>query len=152
MSNIPEHLKERLDTLAYQESTPYCYGCAVDAPEGRCPRCGSDDLMRHLKGVGAQWGTDWVIEHLLREDLTAIDTEEGFAESVRESYGETTKIGWIEVDTVDTIKAMDQVSFELAESEWIDSLAQDEQAMSPDNGGAWYWVHDVESFLDGKGV
>ena len=144
---ISDELKERLDALAFEETTPWCSSCNVPAPEGRCRRCGSDDLMRYLKGEGADWGVDWVIPILLQH-LSPIDTEEAFADSVRETYGETAQVGWIEVDTVDTIKAMDSISFEIAESEWLDSLTQDEQAMSPDNGGTWYWVHDVEALLE----
>ena len=103
--------------------------------------------MRYLKGEGADWGVDWVIPILLQH-LSPLDTEEAFADSVRETYGETAQVGWIEVDTVDTIKAMDSISFEIVESEWVGSLAEDEQAMSPDNGGTCYWVHDVEALLE----
>lgn len=151
MSEIPDEFKTRLEELAFRESKPYCYDCAVVAPSGRCPRCGSDDLMRYVEGVGVEWGTEWVIEHLLKENLEPVDTEEAFADSVREIYGESVQVAWIEVDTVDTIKAMDLVSYELGETEWIDAQVSDGLIVSAD-GGTWYWTHDLEAFLDGEGV
>jgi hypothetical protein len=39
--------------------------------------------MRQLDGVGCEWGIEWVMRHLLEEDVTPFDTEEAFEESLR---------------------------------------------------------------------
>ena len=57
-----------------------------------CPSCGTDDFMRHLEGVGVEYGTDWVIEHLIREHCTPINAEEEFEELLSETC-EPVKIG-----------------------------------------------------------
>lgn len=44
-------IQEKLEQLAYNRTTPFCYGCYVKAPKGVCPHCHSDDLMRHLKAL-----------------------------------------------------------------------------------------------------
>ncbi len=36
--------------------------------------------MRHLDSAGVEWGTDWVIKHILQEELTSIDIDEAFEE------------------------------------------------------------------------
>ena len=38
-------IQKKLETLAYNRSKPFCYGCYEEAPSGRCLSCGSDDLM-----------------------------------------------------------------------------------------------------------
>ena len=57
--------------------------------------CGSDDLMRLLPEVGCEYGTSWVIKHILETELEAIDLEGAFEESMRACYPEETKVGWI---------------------------------------------------------
>lgn len=104
--------------------------------------------MRLVEGVGCEYGIEWVVEHLVRENVEAVDTEEAFENSISQCYPETVKIGWIETDTVSAIKNLDPVSWDLAKSEWIDSEDQDDQVVSFDNGSTYYWVHDIESYLD----
>ena len=36
--------------------------------------------MRHLDNVGVEWGTDWVIKHILQEELTSIDIDEALTQ------------------------------------------------------------------------
>jgi hypothetical protein len=36
--------------------------------------------MRPLDGVGVEYGTEWVIEHLIKEHREPIDTEEAYEE------------------------------------------------------------------------
>ena len=71
---MKEELLEKLNEIAFQKSEPFCYGCYVICPTGRCSKCGSDDLMRHLDGVGVEWGTDWIIKELL-SDVDEVDQE-----------------------------------------------------------------------------
>jgi len=141
-------LKKRLESLAWKRSIPFCYLCYRPAPSGRCSLCWSDDLMRLIPDVGPEYGIDWVVRHLVKENVETLDTDEAFEESISQCYPETTKIGWIEFDTVSAIKDLDPVSWDLAMSEWLDSEEQDEQVVTLDNGGTYYRTCDVESFLD----
>ena len=63
-------------------------------------------------------------------------------------YPETVKIGWIEYDTVSALKELDPVSWELAQSEWIDNEISDERMITFDNGSQHFWIHDVEQFVE----
>ena len=40
---------KKLEALAFQETTAFCYGCYKKAPTGRCETCGTDDLMRLME-------------------------------------------------------------------------------------------------------
>lgn len=66
-------IKEKLTELAFKKSQSFCYQCYTVAPTGTCVTCGSDDLMRHVEGVGVEYGTDWVIEHILSTELKTVD-------------------------------------------------------------------------------
>ncbi len=139
---------EKLEQLAFNRTTPFCYGCYIKAPKGVCPQCHSDDLMRHLEGVGVEWGTDWVIKHILLEELTPVDADEVFEDSIRGCYPEETKVGWMTFDTVELMKSQDPISWKIARDEYESELESDEQIMSLENGSTYYWVHDLESLID----
>jgi hypothetical protein len=141
-------LKPRLEKLAYQQSRPFCYGCYIEAPSGRCPKCLSDDLMRLVPGDGCEYGIDWVVHHLIEANLNPVDTEAGFEESISDCYPETTKVGWMELDTVTILKQLDPISWGMAESEWVDSQVEDGELVRFDNGSSYYRVYDIESYLD----
>ena len=141
-------IQERLEQLAFDRTTPFCYGCYIKAPKGVCPHCHSDDLMRHLEGVGCEWGTDWVFKHILQEEITAIDTDEAFEDSIRCCYPEETIVGWLKLDTVEILKSQDPISWRIARDEYIDSLEQDEEIISFDGGSNYYWKHDLEKLLE----
>jgi len=143
-----EELKTRLEKLAFKKTIPFCHSCYRQASTGRCERCGSDDLMRELPGHGVEWGVDWVIQSLLQDNLTPASTEEGFEESVSQCYPETTTVGWLELNTVSILKEMDPVAWDLAESEWIDSELNEGNLVTLDNGSKYYWIHDIEEYLD----
>jgi hypothetical protein len=137
-------LQKRLEKLAYKKTIAFCYGCYVQAPLGKCVRCGSDDLMRELAGEGVEYGVDWVIRSLLSGELTSVNVEEAFEQSMRECYPETTQVGWLEVDTVDVLKEMDPVSWRCARSDWESSKESDGQIISC----TYYRTDEVESYLD----
>ena len=44
--------------------------------------------MRHLKDVGVEYGTDWVIKNILEEILSEIDLEESFEQMIDDLYGQ----------------------------------------------------------------
>ena len=145
---MKSEIQEKLEQLAYERTTPFCYGCYVKAPTGVCPQCHTDDLIRHLDGVGVEWGTSWVIKHILEEELTPVDIEEAFEESVRQCYPEEVTIGWMTLDVASVMKAQDPTSWRIAQSEWESKEEEEENIISFDNGSTYYWIHDVEKLVD----
>lgn len=148
MENLSHEIKESLEQIAFNQTKPFCYLCYEEAPSGTCRKCHSDDLMRLLPGVGVEYGTDWVIKHLISENVSPADTSETFEQSIRGCYEETVKIGWIEYDVVNAIKELDPISFEMAESEWIDNEVSDGNLVTFDNGSNYVWLHDLERFIE----
>lgn len=143
-----EDLKKRLEAYAYKKSSAFCYLCYCEAPTGRCPMCQSDDLMRFVAGEGVEYGIEWVIDSLVSAHLTPANTEEAFEESVRDCYPETVQVGWLTLDTVDTIKDCDPISWDCARSEWESNELEDGNLLTFDNGATYYWLSDVEALLD----
>ena len=140
-------IQQKLEQLAFNRTTPFCYGCYIKAPQGVCPSCHSDDLMRHLDGVGVELGTDWVIKHILEDELTPADTNAAFEDSIRGCYPEETQVGWMTFDTVELMNSQDPISWKIACDEYESELEADEQIMSFDNGSTYFWVHDLEGLL-----
>ena len=96
--NINDDLMEKLTALAFDVTDNFCYSCYKVVKADKCPGCFSDDFMRHLKGVGVEYGTDWVIESLIQEHCEAIDADDQFEEQLNEVCG-TVKIGSLEEAT-----------------------------------------------------
>jgi hypothetical protein len=140
-------ITEQLTSLAFRQTFAFCYGCYVRCPDGHCPKCRSDDLMREYPAVGAEYGTDWVIKEILRRSLTPVDVESYFEDSLADCYPSSIQIGWIEVDLVYAIKTLDPLSFEMATQEYLDSLLEGDLVYSPDNGTTLYWTSDVECLI-----
>ena len=147
-----DELAKALEQLAFQKTIPFCYSCYKDAPKGRCTQCGSDDLMRHLPGVGVEYGTDWVIRELLQEHVLTPEFDELFESSISDCYGEEIKVGWMTLDTVTVMKEMDPISWDMAKQEYIDGLEQEEKLVSFDNGSHYYWADDVEQLLEENNI
>jgi len=101
-----ETIYNQLTKLAFQESIPFCYACYIKAPTGRCDNCGTDDLMRLIEDSGCEYGTEWVIEELLKKQLKPVNQKEAFEQMIEDCYSIETKVGWLELDTIDTIKTM----------------------------------------------
>ena len=76
-------LHKKLEELALKRSIPFCYGDYIECPEGRCPKCGSDDLCRLVPGVGLDWNCDWIIQHILETELEPVDMNAAFEEMIR---------------------------------------------------------------------
>ena len=145
--NSSQTLSEKLQKLAYERTKPFCYSCYQDAPSGKCQICASDDLMMHLAGVGVEYGFEWVIQHMVREELNPVNLEEAFEESIRECYDESIQVGWMTLDCVDIMKTMDPISWRCAQLEWEDHEANEERMMSFDNGSTYYYTHDIERLV-----
>ena len=144
-------IQKKLEQQALKRSVAFCYQCYRQAPTGRCVTCGSDDLMREMAGVGCEYGASWIVEEILRAELTSVNTRAAFEESVSQCYPETTKIGWLELDTVSVLKEMDPVSWRCALAEWESQEADEGNIVSFDNGSTYYWRHEIEELLQGEG-
>ena len=142
-------LQTRLEKIAYKRTKPFCYSCYKEVTQSHCPTCGSDDFARLLPGEGMDWGVDWVIPTLLRDNLTPVDEDEAFEDFIRECYPETTKIGWLDAyDTVSAIRELDPISWQCEQGSWLDSEVSEEILVTFDNGSTHYTTSDVENFLD----
>ena len=143
-----ETIYNQLTALAFQESIPFCYGCYVKAPTGTCHNCGSDDLMRLLESVGCEYGTEWVIEEILKEHLKPVDKEKIFEQMIEDCYPTDTKVAWVEINTIDILKEMCPCDWKLACDNYIYNLEQDEEIMSFDNGSTYFWTSDIENLIE----
>lgn len=144
---MKSEIQSQLEQLAFKRTTPFCYGCYVLAPKGVCPECHSDDLMRHLEGVGVEWGVNWVIKYILDEELTSVDVEEAFEDMVRSCYPEETEVGWMKLDTVQLLKDGDPISWRCALSDYQSEEESEGTIMSFDNGSTYYRTSDIEELL-----
>jgi len=120
-SQNPE-LYEQLEQIADKKTRPFCYLCYIDAPSGRCPRCGTDDLMRHLPGVGVEYGYEWVIEHLLGQEVDEITEDEQaeyFKDFIDSCYGEDTQLAFLNVNTGWAVQKLDPIAFDMAKDEYF---------------------------------
>ncbi len=142
MTITDNELSEKLTALAFDMTDNFCYGCYKVVKADHCPGCHSDDFMRHLEGVGVEYGTDWVIEHLIKEHCEAIDAEEQFEELLNECH-EPVKVGCCEWDAGHVMKELDPVAFRCGVS---DMLADDDQFVEV--GGDYYRVCDVENMIE----
>lgn len=144
---MKSEIQQKIEQLAYSRTTPFCYGCYIKAPKGVCPECHSDDLMRSMDGVGCDWSIDFAIKAILEEKLTPVDTESAFEDMIRSCYPEETTVGWMKFDTCDLMKSQDPISWRIALDEYIDSLVEDGQIISFDNGTTFYWAFDLELII-----
>lgn len=141
-------LKEKLTQLAFNRSIPFCYSCYHECPSGCCQTCGSDDLMRLLPEVGCEYGTEWVVRHILETELTPVDLEEAFEDSLRDCYPETTKVGWMEFDTVTLMKENDPIAWRCALAEFESNEESEGNFVSFDGASTYYTVQSIESFIE----
>ncbi len=141
-----EEIKNKLTELAFERTTPFCYSCYELCPSGRCNNCGSDDLMRHLEGVGVEYGTEWVIENILCNELEEVDLEECFEQMIDDCYGEEVQIGFIKISVSQAIQNLDPIAWDIAKSEHLDSLIQDEEVLEICN--SYFWKTDIMELLE----
>jgi len=101
----------------------------------------SSSLVK-IDGVGVEYGTEWVIEHLIKEHCSPIDAEEQFEELLSETC-ETVKIGSLEYDPGYVLRNIDPVAFRCGVS---DMLFDEDQYIEID--GQYYQVYDVENMAE----
>ena len=138
-------IMKKLEKMAEDRTIPFCMSCYIKASKGVCPCCHSDDLARWMEGVGLDWGVDFAIKYILEEELTPIDLDEVFEDSLRSCYPETTQVGWMNLDTIEVMKSQDPISFRIARDEYFDELESDGEIISFDNGSSYYWKYDLEA-------
>ena len=138
-------IQERLQGAAYKITDNFCYSCYKVVKGERCPTCGTDDFMRHLSGVGVEYGTEWVIEHLLKTRLTPVDGDEMFEELLDECYPEV-KIGCCTFSPSQVMKELDPICFEIGAKENLDNLKEDGQLY--ECGGDYYDLNDITKMLE----
>ena len=139
---LNEDLQVKLAVLAFDKTDNFCYGCYKVVKGENCPSCGSDDFMRHLAGVGVEYGTEWVIEHLIKENCSPIDEEELYEELLNETC-EKVKIGNLEYEAGYVLKNIDPVAFRCGVS---DMLSDEDQYAEID--GQYYNVYDIENMIE----
>ena len=137
-------LKEKLTKLAINRSLPFCYNCYRECPTGRCESCGSDDLMRLVQSVGCEYGTEWVVQHILETELNPVELEDSFEQLMRDLYPETTKVGWMEFDTVTLMKEQDPISWRCALAEYESNEEADGSIVSFDGGSTYYRSDQID--------
>ncbi len=141
------HLQEihaRLEQAAYRMTDNFCYSCYKVVKADHCPTCGSDDFMRHLSGVGVEYGTDWVIEHFIKNNCSPVDGDEMYEELLDECWPEVT-IGCGTYSPSQILKNCDPVAFEIGAKENLDNLAEDGVLYELD--GDYYRIEDIDSAL-----
>ncbi len=139
MTNL-QTLHARLESAAYKVSDNFCYSCYKVVDGEFCPTCHSDDFMRHLSGVGVEYGTEWVIQHLIEQHCTAVDAEDLFEEVLDECYEEV-KVGNSTFTPSQVMKECDPTSFRIGAQENVDSLTEDGQLY--ESTGDYYNTHEV---------
>ena len=135
----------RLEQAAYAITDNFCYSCYKVVKGDRCPGCGTDDFMRHLSGVGVEYGTEWVIEHLLKTKLTPVDGEAMF-EELLDDFCPEVKVGCCTWSPSQVMKELDPVCFNIGVTENLDSLVEDGQLYEYD--GDYYALDDIDTMLD----
>ncbi len=104
--------------------------------------------MRLVPGVGCEYGTEWVIKHILETELTAVDLEEEFEESIRQCYPEETQVGWMTFDTVKLMKENDPVGWRCAFSDFESEQESEGNIVSFDGGTNYYSKNSILDYLD----
>ena len=135
----------RLEQAAYKVTDNFCYSCYKVVEGEYCPNCHSDDFMRHLAGVGVEYGTEWVIDHLIQQHCTAADGEDMFEEMLDECYEEV-KVGCCTFSPSQVLKELDPTAFRIGVSENLSSLAEDGGLYESD--GDYYQMTDIEEMLE----
>lgn len=129
--------------LAYRVTENFCYGCYKVVEGSHCPECHSDDFMRHLDGVGVEYGTEWVIESLIKEHCTAIDEDELYDQMLDECYPDF-EMGYSSWTASEVLKELDPTGYRVGKADYFGS--DDETYKEID--GDYYLVSDIEEMIE----
>ena len=144
MNVTDNDLKDKLTALAFDTTDNFCYGCYKVVEGESCPECQSDDFMRHVEGVGVEYGTEWVIDHIIQDRCESIDDEALFDEMLDECYPEI-ELGCCSWSPSHVMSELDPTAYRIGVQEHIDSLVEDCQLYESD--GDYYQVFDIEEML-----
>ncbi len=139
---VLQTLHARLESVAYKVTDNFCYSCYKVVKGDHCPTCHSDDFMRHLSGVGVEYGTEWVIEHLIREHCQPVDGDALYEEILNERY-EPVKIDCSRWDAGYVMKELDPAAFSCGVSDYL----SDDDTFT-EFYGEYYLLSDIEHMLD----
>ncbi len=87
-------IQTQLHELALKRSLPFCYNDYIECPDGRCPKCGSDDLMRMFPGVGCGALTGLLNQFLNQNLLKLISTKNLKITFVNATQKPPKLVGW----------------------------------------------------------
>ena len=135
----------RLEEAAMKITDNFCYTCYKVVEDEFCPTCHSDDFMRHFEGVGVEYGTEWIIDHLIETRLDPVDGDEMFEELLDECYPEIS-IGCCTFSPSQVMKELDPICFNIGVTENLDSLAED--GILYEYNGDYYQMEDLDAMLD----
>lgn len=135
-------LHARLESLAYKLTDNFCYSCYKVVEGDTCPDCFTDDFMRHLKGVGVEYGSVWIAEHLIREHCQTVDGQELYEQMLNECY-ELVSIGSIQWNPGYVLKELDPTAFRCGASDY---LANDNTYV--ELYGDYYLLSDIDDMLE----
>jgi len=145
MINATDAIKEVLKQRAHDESRPFCYSDYItvkvdDQGNAFCPKCGSDDLMRELDGVGCEYGYEWIMEHIVETEGEQVDVEELYRDLLDECYPEI-KFGELSYSPAMVLEAVDPTAFRIGAGEYADGMIED--GLLIELIGRYYRVADV---------
>lgn len=146
-----DDLRDSLTAYAFANSDAFCYGCyKVVKPnqEGHCicPTCLSDDLMRHLHGIGVEYGITWVMGAFIKEKCKPIDIDEHYHTWLSDLYPEEVTICEVTFDQASALKKLDPIAYEIGQSDMIHHFLDDESWIELE--GEYYDARDIWEFLD----
>ncbi|HEY9685153.1 MAG TPA: hypothetical protein V6C86_26505 [Oculatellaceae cyanobacterium] len=129
MLNATDDIKDALKQRAHNQSRPFCYSDYItvevdDQGKAFCPKCGSDDLMRELDGMGVEFGYEWIMEHIVETEGEPVDVEELYRDLLDECYAEV-KFGDFTYSPSLVLESVDPTAFRIGVSEYADSLICD---------------------------
>lgn len=143
-----ENIGKNLEIIAHRSSVAFCYMCYKKAPTGICLGCSSDDLMRFHEDLGCEYGYEWIIDYLINSNLEKVNQDEIYEDMISDVYSEVSIVGFMQLDTVSTMKTMDPIFWEQEKYNYISSLADDEYIISFDGGNEYYFVDDILKFIE----
>lgn len=141
---LNQEICNRLHEMALKITDNFCYRCYKVVKGDHCPDCGTDDFMRHLAGVGVEYGTDWIVRHILAARLTPVDGEAMYEDLLDECYPEV-RIGFGSYAVSDILKHLDPVAFRIGVGENLASLAEDGVLFEYD--GDYYRMEDLDDLF-----
>ena len=116
-------LDKQLSDLAYALSDNFCYSCYHIVKATSCSKCGTDDFMRHLDGVGVEYGTEWIVAHLIEQHCQPLNGEEMFEALLDDCYPEV-QIGCMTFTPSEIVKQLDPIAFSVGISDQFDDEDQ----------------------------